>query len=67
MQLLQNKTTISSLELVEQINIFRKEDKEKNELAHSDLLKIIRNEFEEEINEGKVSSVEYKDLLKSKQ
>lgn len=61
MQLLQNKTTISSLELVEQINLFRKEDKEKNELAHSDLLKIIRNEFEEEINEGKVSSVEYKD------
>lgn len=31
------------------------------ELKHYDLLKIIRDEFEEEINEGKISSVEYTD------
>lgn len=31
------------------------------ELKHNDLLKIIRDEFEEEINEGKISSVDYID------
>jgi len=61
MQLLKDKTTISSLELVEQINIFRREDENKNDLAHSDLLKSIRNEFDEEIAEGKISLSEYKD------
>lgn len=61
MQLLKDKTTISSLELVEQINIFRREDENKNDLVHSDLLKVIRNEFDEEIAEGKISLSEYKD------
>lgn len=31
------------------------------ELEHKDLLKVIRDEFEEEIGEGKISPVEYKD------
>ena len=31
------------------------------ELEHKDLLKVIRDEFEEEIDEGKISPVEYKD------
>lgn len=51
---------ITSLQLLEQINIFRKEDG-KSDLAHYDLLKIIRDELDEEINEGRVSAVEYKD------
>jgi hypothetical protein fuD12_10907 len=73
-----NKKTLSSLELLEQINLFRKEEyKEKREnntlteaeakrgkfveLEHKDLLKVIRDEFSEEINERKISLVEYKD------
>ena len=54
------KSTITSLELVDQINIFRKEDG-KSELLHKNLLSVIRDEFEEEINEGIVSRVTYKD------
>lgn len=50
----------SSVFLTEQINIFRLQEGGK-ELAHSDLLKKIRNEFEQELNEGKISPVEYKD------
>lgn len=73
-----NKKTLSSLELLEQINLFRREEyKEKREnntlteaeakrgkfveLEHKDLLKVIRDEFSEEINERKISLVEYKD------
>lgn len=48
---------ISSLEVLKQINIFRKSEGKKTELAHNDLLKIIRNEFEEEIHEGKISQM----------
>ena len=53
--------TITSLELVNQINVFRVNTDNKSELAHSDLLKIIRDEFEEEINAGEFSPVEYTD------
>ncbi len=73
-----NKKILSSLELLEQINLFRKEEyrekRENNtlteaeakrgkfaELEHKDLLKVIRDEFSEEINERKISLVEYKD------
>lgn len=52
---------INSLELTEQINFFRKQYDDKKELEHKDLLKIIRSEFEEEINQGKISPVSYKD------
>ncbi|MGL5580533.1 MAG: phage antirepressor KilAC domain-containing protein [Cetobacterium sp.] len=52
---------LTSLELLEQINFFRKQENNKTELHHYDLLKIIRDEFEEEINEGKIPSVTYKD------
>ncbi len=55
------KDVITSKELLEQINYFRSQQGIKTELAHSDLLKIVRDEFEEEINEGKFSLVEYKD------
>lgn len=57
----ETKDTITSLELVEQINLFREQEGNRAELKHYDLLKIVRNEFEEEINEGKISLVKYKD------
>ena len=53
-----NKNTITSLELIEQINIFRKED-DRNPLAHNDLLKVIRDEFEDEIGMGIISHTPY--------
>ena len=56
-----NKDTITSLELVEQINFFRKQEGRKTETQHKTLLEIIRNEFEEEINEQKILPVTYKD------
>lgn len=56
-----NKDTITSLELVEQINFFRKQEGRKTETQHYDLLKIIRNEFDEEINEQKILPVTYTD------
>lgn len=68
MQLLQQTLKISSLELVEQINIFRKQEREiyneeKNRLyadiTHDSLLKIIRDEFEEEISLGEVKHTSY--------
>lgn len=51
--------TITSLELVKQINLFRAEIEGKAELAHSDLLKIIRDEFSEEIGLGEISESSY--------
>lgn len=56
-----NKNTITSLELLEQINLFRKQEGNRAELQHSDLLKVIRDEFSEEIAEGKISCGSYKD------
>lgn len=54
------KETITSLELLEQINFFRKQEDNKTELGHNDLLKVIRDEFEEEISLGKISQSTYK-------
>jgi Phage antirepressor protein KilAC domain len=59
MQLLSNKNLISSLELVEQINLFRKEDG-KSDLLHKTMLEIIRDEFEEEISRQEILPSEYK-------
>ena len=47
--------TVTSLELVEQLNIFRRELEGKAELRHDNLLAVIRDEFEDEIGEGKIS------------
>ena len=55
------KMLISSLELLKEINLFREQSEDKAKLEHKDLLKIIRNEFEDEINGGEISPVEYKD------
>lgn len=49
------KETLTSLELVEQINLFRSQEGRTSKLAHSDLLKIIKDEFEDELREGKIS------------
>ena len=55
------------LELVEQINEFRKEEagnsrnRKFSKLTHYNLLKIIRKEFEEEIAEVKIYCGSYKD------
>jgi hypothetical protein len=57
---LERKNTVTSLELVEQINFFREQEGNKTELGHNDLLKIIRDEFEEEISLGKISQSTYK-------
>lgn len=56
-----SKESMTSLELLEQINLFRKEEGKKKDLRHKDLLSIIRNEFEEEITGRKISLSEYKD------
>lgn len=81
LKLLQNegKETISSLDLVKEINVFREQEynyklekglslgkvEKKNgkytELRHDTLLAIIRDEFEEEINDQKILEVKYKD------
>ncbi len=58
---LATKENMTSLELLEQINLFRKKEGNKKELRHFDLLNIIRNEFEEEITDRKISVSEYKD------
>lgn len=57
--------TVSSLELLEEINFWRKKEsknseKEKAELRHDTLLGIIRDEFEEEISLQKILESEYK-------
>lgn len=53
------KEKITSLELVEQINLFRNEEGNRAVLQHSDLLKVIRDEFEEEIGIGQISETSY--------
>lgn len=62
MQLIIKKETkyITSLELLEEINFFRKQEGNRTKLKHYDLLKIIRDEFEEEIGAGKISESSYK-------
>ncbi|MFV0579006.1 MAG: hypothetical protein ACK5NU_10115, partial [Fusobacterium ulcerans] len=53
------KDTITSLELLEEINYFRKQEGNRVELRHKDLLEIIRDEFEEEIQERKIPLMFY--------
>ena len=58
---------INSLELLEQINFFRGQEENRAELKHYDLLKIIRDEFEEEIGQGKISESSYKNSQNKEQ
>lgn len=55
----ETKQTITSLELVEQINLFRKEEGKETELLHKSLLGVIRDEFEEEIGQQKILPSSY--------
>lgn len=59
----EKKENITSLELVEQINLFREQEKGSDftPLLHKSLLGVIRDEFDEEINEQKILPVTYKD------
>ena len=60
MEALANKETGTSRELLEQINIFREQEK-KRELGHNDLKKIIRKELEKDFNVGNISRIKQKD------
>ena len=63
----QTKQTITSLELVEQINLFRKEEGKENDLLHKNLLAVIRDEFEEEIGQLKIQPSSYLNLQNKSQ
>lgn len=52
--------TITSLELVKQINFFRSQESGKANLEHKNLLEVIRDEFEQEISQLKIQPSEYK-------
>lgn len=56
MELIVKKETkyITSLELLDEINFFRKQEGNRKKLQHKSLLEIIRDEFEEEIGEQKI-------------
>lgn len=58
---LQEKDTFTSLELVDLINQYRQQEGNRGELLHKTMLEIIRDEFEEEINEQNILPVDYKD------
>lgn len=60
MELILKDNKVTSLNLMGQINFFRAEEG-RSPIAHGDLLKVIRSEFEEEIDAGEISSVEYRD------
>lgn len=60
MEKLANGENITSLELLKQINIFRKQER-KRELGHNDLKKIIRKELEKDFNAGNISHIKQKD------
>ncbi|MGL5707481.1 MAG: ORF6C domain-containing protein [Aeromonas sp.] len=60
LDVIKRKETITSLELLEQINFFRKQEENKTELRHDTLLGIIRDEFEEEISLQKILESTYK-------
>lgn len=55
----ETKQTITSLELVDQINLFRKEEGKETELQHRTLLTSIRDEFSEEIGMQKILQTHY--------
>lgn len=54
------QNTISSLELVKQINLFREQEGNRTVLRHDTLLNIIRDEFEDEISLQKLLESNYK-------
>jgi hypothetical protein len=63
----ENKETITSLELVEQINLFRDKEGNRAKLQHKTLLEIIRDEFSEEIGKQKILPSSYKNSQNKEQ
>lgn len=61
------KDTMTTLELVEQINLFRKEEGSRAELKHKTLLEIVRDEFEDEIGQQKILPSSYKNSQNKEQ
>lgn len=61
------KETVTSLELLEQINFFRREEGNRSELEHRNLLSIIRDEFKEEISLLEIKQREYFNSRNQKQ
>lgn len=61
LQQINSEKLFTSKYLVEQINLFRKEEGNGVEVEHSDLLKKIQKEFDEEIGQGKISPTSYLD------
>lgn len=61
-----NKDSITTLELLKQINIFREQEGNRAELRHDTLRSIVKDEFEEEINSQKILEVETKGRTNSK-
>ncbi|WP_313568784.1 phage antirepressor KilAC domain-containing protein [Acetoanaerobium noterae] len=57
--MLMNKDSFTSLELVDLINKYREQEGNRKELQHYDFLKIVRDEFEEEIGVGNISESSY--------
>ena len=51
------KQTITSLELLEEINFFREKEGKKKPLRHDNLLSVIRDEFDEEIRDLKIQEM----------
>lgn len=60
MEALANKETVTSRELLEQINMFR-EQEGKSKLENYDLKKIIRKELKKDFNAGKISCIKETD------
>jgi hypothetical protein len=54
----EQEKTFSSLYLVEQINLFREQEQNRSELRHSHFLTKVEKEFEKEIDERNISSVD---------
>jgi len=59
MEIMKRQGTITSLELLEQINLFRAQIDGKAELQHKNLLQVIRDEFSEEIGCAEILATPY--------
>ena len=55
-----NKDSITTLELLKQINIFREQEGNRAQLRHDTLRNIVKDEFEEEVNSQKILEIEVK-------
>jgi len=59
--------TITSLDLVKEINLFRAEIEGKSEILHKNLLEIIRDEFKDKIDRLEIQPIFFTDKMNRKQ